>query len=139
VRFTVDTACGSTEQAKKLRFHRFTQRSRVWGRSRSRTNGLGVTPIVADYAGPSELVDEKTGIRIPFDDKDSLAQGMRLAIGSILRAPERLDSLGVAAREKSAPEFHLGSEGKPDHCCPRRRTGRHDEAAILWFLLTTKN
>src|SRR5262249_23000329 len=35
---------------------------------------LGVTPIVADYAGPSELVDEKTGIRVPFQDEKSLVR-----------------------------------------------------------------
>ena len=61
---------------------------------------LGVTPIVADYAGPSELVDEKTGIRVPFHDNKSLVEGMRLAIGNIVRAPEILDKLGAAAREK---------------------------------------
>jgi glycosyltransferase involved in cell wall biosynthesis len=61
---------------------------------------LGVTPIVADYAGPSELVDDKTGIRVPFHDKKSLVEGMRRAIGSIIRAPETLDQLGAAAREK---------------------------------------
>ena len=61
---------------------------------------LGVTPIVADYAGPSELVDEKTGIRIPFQDKESLVAGLRLAIGKIVHSPEILDRLGAAAREK---------------------------------------
>ena len=61
---------------------------------------LGVTPIVADYAGPSELVDEKTGIRVPFHDKDSLVEGMRAAIGNVIRSPELLDELGAAARQK---------------------------------------
>jgi glycosyltransferase involved in cell wall biosynthesis len=61
---------------------------------------LGVTPIVADYAGPSELVDEKTGIRVPFQDEKSLVEGLRLAIGNIVRSPEILERLGAAAREK---------------------------------------
>jgi len=61
---------------------------------------LGVTPIVADYAGPAELVDEKTGIRVPFHDKNSLVEGVRLAIARVVRAPEILNKLGAAAREK---------------------------------------
>jgi glycosyltransferase involved in cell wall biosynthesis len=61
---------------------------------------LGVTPIVADYAGPSELVDDKTGIRVSFHDQKSLADGMKLAIENIIRAPETLDKLGAAARQK---------------------------------------
>jgi glycosyltransferase involved in cell wall biosynthesis len=61
---------------------------------------LGVTPIVADYAGPSELVDENSGIRVSFQDEESLVEGMRLAIGSAIHAPETLDRLGTAARQK---------------------------------------
>jgi glycosyltransferase involved in cell wall biosynthesis len=61
---------------------------------------LGVTPIVADYAGPSELVDDKTGIRVPFHDTESLMEGMRRTIGKIIRKPEMLDNLGTAAHEK---------------------------------------
>jgi glycosyltransferase involved in cell wall biosynthesis len=62
---------------------------------------LGVTPIVADYGGPSELVDEKTGIRVPFQDENSLVEGLRLAIGNVVQCPEILDRLGAAARQKA--------------------------------------
>lgn len=66
---------------------------------------LGVTPIVADYAGPSELVDETTGIRVPFRDKKSLVQGMTSAIGNVIRAPDILNRLGAAARCKVADKL----------------------------------
>jgi glycosyltransferase involved in cell wall biosynthesis len=61
---------------------------------------LGVTPIVADYGGPSELVDEKTGIRVGFSDRQSLITGIKQAIADAVRSPERLDRLGAAGREK---------------------------------------
>ena len=61
---------------------------------------MAVTPLVADYAGPSELVDNKTGIRIPFRDRASLVEGLRGAIANIVRFPAILDPLGAAAREK---------------------------------------
>jgi glycosyltransferase involved in cell wall biosynthesis len=61
---------------------------------------LGVTPIVADYGGPAELVDDDTGIRVSFDDKSSLVDGMRRAIGNVIRRPEILDDLGAAGRRK---------------------------------------
>lgn len=61
---------------------------------------LGLTPIVADYGGPSELVDNNTGIRVPFHDKSSLVEGMRRAIGDFIRSPEILDRFGAAGRRK---------------------------------------
>jgi len=66
---------------------------------------LGVAPIVADYAGPSELVDDKTGIRIAFTDKQSLIEGIRRAIGEIVRNPQVLDNLGAAGRRKVMEKF----------------------------------
>ena len=49
---------------------------------------LGVAPIVADYAGPSELVDDKTGIRVAFHDKKDLIEGMRSAFNLVVHSPE---------------------------------------------------
>jgi glycosyltransferase involved in cell wall biosynthesis len=66
---------------------------------------LGVTPIVADYAGPSELVDETTGIRVSFTDKQSLVDGIRRAIGKLIVAPAVLDTLGPAGRRKVIKKF----------------------------------
>jgi glycosyltransferase involved in cell wall biosynthesis len=61
---------------------------------------LGVTPIVADYGGPSELVDEKTGIRVAFYNRESLIEGMKQAISKVIRCPVTLDKLGAAGRKK---------------------------------------
>lgn len=60
---------------------------------------LGVTPIVANYAGPSELVDERTGIRVDFKDKESLINGFRDAVGLVIKNPDILDTLGTTARQ----------------------------------------
>jgi glycosyltransferase involved in cell wall biosynthesis len=61
---------------------------------------LGVTPVVADYAGPSELVDEHTGIKVPFYNRESLVEGVKTTIETIVHNPGLLDRLGAAAREK---------------------------------------
>ncbi|SRR5579883_292021 len=61
---------------------------------------LGLTPIVADYGGPSELVDEETGIRVPFRDKSSLVEGIREAIARAVRCPAILDEFGAAGRRR---------------------------------------
>jgi glycosyltransferase involved in cell wall biosynthesis len=66
---------------------------------------LGVTPVVADYGGPAELVDETTGIRVPFVNEASLVQGFRGALRTIISAPDTLNRLGSAARQKVIEEF----------------------------------
>ena len=66
---------------------------------------LAVTPMVADYAGPSELVDDTTGIRVPFSDERSLVEGFRSAMADVIRSPERLNVLGASARAKTLAQF----------------------------------
>jgi glycosyltransferase involved in cell wall biosynthesis len=60
---------------------------------------LGVSPVVADYAGPAELVDDRTGIRVAFDDEQSLVENFRETIGELIAFPRKLDVLGAAGVE----------------------------------------
>ena len=66
---------------------------------------LGVTPIVADYGGPSELVADGCGIRVPFTGPDDLEQGFADALRALIAAPETLDTLGAAAGRRVADLF----------------------------------
>lgn len=66
---------------------------------------VGVTPIVADYGGPAELVDDRTGLRVPFGDADSLVDGFRRTIDGVIADPARLDRLGAAAVARVASHF----------------------------------
>jgi glycosyltransferase involved in cell wall biosynthesis len=66
---------------------------------------LGVAPIVADYAGPSELVDDRTGIRVAFSDRESLIDGFRRAIEQVLQYPSLLDKLGSEGRGRVHQNF----------------------------------
>jgi glycosyltransferase involved in cell wall biosynthesis len=59
---------------------------------------LGLPPIVANYGGPAELVNDSTGVRVAFSDKDSLTEGLRVAISTFIKSPERLRPLGAAGR-----------------------------------------
>jgi glycosyltransferase involved in cell wall biosynthesis len=73
---------------------------------------LGLTPMVADYGGPSELVDNETGIRIPFRDRASLVQGMTRAIGNAIRSPVLLDNFGAAGRQKVLEKLTWDAKAK---------------------------
>jgi glycosyltransferase involved in cell wall biosynthesis len=66
---------------------------------------VGVTPIVAKYGGPAELVDDATGIRVPFTDESSLIMGFRSAIDDVIHRPELLNKLGFAARSLIQEKF----------------------------------
>jgi glycosyltransferase involved in cell wall biosynthesis len=71
---------------------------------------LGVTPIVADYGGPSELVDDTTGVRVKFTDEQSLVDGLRLTLSKIIHSPDMLDTLGTAARNKIMRKLTWGAK-----------------------------
>ena len=66
---------------------------------------MGVTPIVANYAGPAELVDENSGVRVDFSNRTSLIEGLKSAIRELVVRPEQLERLGTAAREQALARF----------------------------------
>ena len=73
---------------------------------------LGVAPIVADYAGPAELIDDKTGISIPFTNRQSLVDGLRQTIRDLLQQPTLLDALGAAGRTRIHEHFTWEAKAK---------------------------
>jgi glycosyltransferase involved in cell wall biosynthesis len=66
---------------------------------------VGATVIVADYGGPSELVDPETGIKVAFHDRESLVTGLKKAFDRLLAHPEEIEKFGRAARKKVLEKY----------------------------------
>jgi len=94
---------------------------------------LGVAPLIVDYAGPSELVTERTGFRVPIGPRASVVEGFRDILGRLAERPELAREVGERARSRVARHFTWdakarqilavygwvsGSGGKPDFGMP---------------------
>ncbi|MGH1452480.1 MAG: glycosyltransferase family 4 protein [Paracoccaceae bacterium] len=66
---------------------------------------LGVPPLVADYAGPGELVQEGWGYKIPFRSRADLVAGVAEALARLVDAPEELARSGAAAHARVEEKF----------------------------------
>lgn len=66
---------------------------------------LGVVPIVCDYAGPAELVDARTGFKIPVTDREGLTHALRDCLTKIADAPEQLIDMSRAAHARVQDHF----------------------------------
>jgi glycosyltransferase involved in cell wall biosynthesis len=61
---------------------------------------LGLVPVVADYAGPAELVTDETGFRVPFSSRESLIEGFRQRLMHLADSPDLLPAYAHRARER---------------------------------------
>ncbi|WP_206046827.1 glycosyltransferase family 4 protein [Mangrovimicrobium sediminis] len=66
---------------------------------------LGLVPVVADYAGPAELVTESTGFKIPFESREQLVAGTRAALEHLVAHPEQIRPMGEQARNRVLEKF----------------------------------
>ncbi|MBD9529037.1 glycosyltransferase family 4 protein [Paracoccus sp. PAR01] len=66
---------------------------------------LGVVPVVADYAGPGELVDDSTGFRIPMGDRPALVAALGKQLQAIAADPSVLPGMAAAARAKVMRDY----------------------------------
>ena len=73
---------------------------------------MGVAPVVANYGGPADLIDDCVGLRVPFTDKASLIEGFTRALADCLDAPGRLDAMGAAGRAKVLSDFTWDAKAK---------------------------
>ena len=58
---------------------------------------MGLVPIVANYGGPPELLDEQSGISIDFSDRQTLTTGFLAAFERIETSPELIALLSNGA------------------------------------------
>ncbi|WP_442793756.1 glycosyltransferase family 4 protein [Paracoccus sp. SMMA_5] len=66
---------------------------------------LGVVPVVADYAGPGELVDDATGYRIAMGSREQIVAGLRARLQAIAEDPSGLPVMAEAARDRALRDF----------------------------------
>ncbi len=58
---------------------------------------LGLVPIVVDYAGPGELVDESVGFKVPICDRPEMVQRFRHRLELLAASPSELQVLSERA------------------------------------------
>ncbi len=61
---------------------------------------LGVVPVIVDYAGPGELVDDAVGYKVPVGPRAAIVSAFRAELETILADPSALASKAAAARAR---------------------------------------
>jgi glycosyltransferase involved in cell wall biosynthesis len=72
----------------------------------------GLPCLVPNYGGPSELVDDKTGIRMDLSTKAKLVDEFENAMLLMVNDEQMRESMSKAARQKAENEFDWTMKGK---------------------------
>ncbi|MDX9974063.1 MAG: glycosyltransferase family 4 protein [FCB group bacterium] len=73
---------------------------------------LGLVPIVADYAGPRELVSQTTGYRVPLGPRDVLIQRFRDVLSRLADDPSEIREMGQRARARVFSKFTWNAKAR---------------------------
>ncbi len=73
---------------------------------------MGLVPVIADYAGPAELVTKKTGFKVPMGTRDQLIDRFRQTLTSITDNPSILPSMSQAAQQRIQQHFTWQAKAK---------------------------
>lgn len=66
---------------------------------------LGVVPLIVDYAGPGELVDDTVGMKVPIGTRAQIVAGFGAALAQVAEEPAALAPLAEAARARVESGF----------------------------------
>ena len=73
---------------------------------------LGVVPIVVDYAGPSELVDDAVGYKIPLGSREQIVLGLRNTLQRLIADPQDLSRLSEQCVARVRTQFTWEAKAK---------------------------
>jgi glycosyltransferase involved in cell wall biosynthesis len=72
---------------------------------------MGLVPIVVDYGGPSEVVTEAAGYRVPVGSREEIIAGVRTALERLALAPaEEIVERSRRARARIESDMSLESK-----------------------------
>ncbi|MEM8791883.1 MAG: glycosyltransferase family 4 protein [Pseudomonadota bacterium] len=66
---------------------------------------LGAVPIVLDYGGPGELVDDEIGFKVPVTDRSGVIQGLRECLGEVIMKRGELGDMGKRGQARIDKQF----------------------------------
>jgi len=66
---------------------------------------LGLVPVVVDYAGPGELVDDEVGFKVPIAEAEEIVANLRGLLGRFVSDPTILIKKAAAARQRVKRDF----------------------------------
>jgi glycosyltransferase involved in cell wall biosynthesis len=73
---------------------------------------LGVVPIVVDYGGPGEFVNDSCGYLVRLDSKEKIVQQLSVVIKDIIKDPSRLKEKRVNGQERVRNFFTWEAKAK---------------------------
>lgn len=73
---------------------------------------LGVVPVICDYAGPAELVDDQTGYKVTMGSRTQIVDRFRELLSSIIADPSSLPEKAEAARARVLSDFTWDAKAK---------------------------
>lgn len=77
---------------------------------------MGLCPVIADYAGPAELVTPTTGVKVAMGGSEQLIAGFRSAIGQLADNPAAVDAMGRAGRQRVQELFTWSRKAEQVAC-----------------------
>jgi glycosyltransferase involved in cell wall biosynthesis len=88
---------------------------------------LGLVPVVADYAGPNEIVTETTGYRIAMGSREQLVARFRETLDRLASDSNGLRAMGQRARQRVFKVFTWDAKARQSLEVYRWVTGRRDK------------
>ncbi len=75
---------------------------------------LGVVPVIADYAGPAELVTDACGYCVPMSNREGLIKGFQQQLEAICENPQELVSKRKACLDRIQSLYTWGKKAEQD-------------------------
>lgn len=73
---------------------------------------LGLVPVVVDYGGPGELVDDRTGLKVPIGRRADIVRDLRAILMRVADDPAGLCPLAQAARARVEADFTWAAKAR---------------------------